>query len=152
MSTATKDAASVINEQESHLESIEHGKPERLSEAATEKDYFPQGDVYFGVVNSKPTGYEPGKPVSQLAVGNTQGQRHCLDCVEGVEMYFPGGVKNWQRGRSGLLGPVFRCPTRDVTVVHPTHGDLTIPKGMMIQTVYQRNWDEQLKAEARARD
>lgn len=141
---------STVQEQASHLESIEHGKPERLSNAMTVNEYFPQGDVYFGPVEKVPSSYErvgnPSKEDQQLVPGNTIGSRHCLDSLDGVELYHP---KEWSE--ESLLGPVIVF-NKERTVLHPTHGNITVPEGMTIQFAYQRNYNQQLKAEQKAID
>lgn len=142
----TMTAEQVIESQASHLESIEQGKPERLSEAMTEGDFFAQGDLYMRPLNELPSGYKEVNGPVQLVQGSTIGARHCLSTLEGVQLWHP---QNW--GEESLLGPVFKASC-DVEVEHPTHGNVTVPAGMMIQVGYQKNLDEMEMRERRARD
>jgi len=151
MKTATKNqetvtAEQVIERQTSHLETIEQGKPERLSPAMTENDFFAQGDLYMRPLKQLPEGYKAVEGPEQLVKGNSIGSRHCLSTLEGVKLWHP---VNWSD--ESLIGPVFQASC-DVDVVHPTHGNVTVPTGMMIQVGYQKNLDELEMRERRARD
>lgn len=126
---------------------VQPGQPQRFSEAAVENDTIAQGDLYLIVREGGiPEGYTEGKTVVQLVPGQTQGAKHCLDSVEGVTMYFP---KNWNE--ADLAGPIF-VADREVEVLHPVHGNVTIPAGFMIECRYQREWDAELARERRNAD
>lgn len=101
--------------------------------AASIGDSFRQGDIYITKCESVPSAYSKIKPVVQLAPGNTQGSRHCLENLSGVEMY-----RN--ENPSLLEGPVIvlNC---EKTITHPEHGHVTLPPGVYSIT-YQRNLDE----------
>lgn len=68
---------------------------------------------------------------AQLAPGNTQGSRHCIDDLGKVTMY---------RSASGteLDGPRIDAPT-GFRVNHPEHGDVTLPPGKYA-VIYQQVW------------
>jgi hypothetical protein len=73
------------------------------------------------------------EPTAQLVQGNTEGAKHCLDSLDGVQMAIP----NIWDSLTGLRGPMFRLE-ESRTVLHPVHGDVTIPAGFCIQVWYQR--------------
>lgn len=110
-----------------------------------------QGDLGLMVVESPPSGYAVVKNLSdadaKLVPGSTQGSRHCLDSVVGVKMWRPN---DWGAGES-LGGPCF-VADRPVMVLHPTHGPVSIPPGMMVLCGYQRELDAETKRERRNRD
>lgn len=143
---------SVVSQQASHLESIEHGIEQVISAAIGCDEYFAQGDLNIGPVEHVPNGYVKAKKKSvQLVPGNTIGSRHCLDHLDGVEMWLPN---EWNE--ESLDGPVlkFSKPNR---ITHPTHGDLIFDEQFVkaeitIHCTYQRNYDEQEKRERRAAD
>jgi hypothetical protein len=139
---------------------VKPGQIERFSEAATEGDFIRQGDLYLIVAQSpgdkskfawddylKSSGYStPKKPSPQLVPGNTQGAKHCLDSLDGVELLLPA---NWNE--ESLQGPFLRI-TKQRTVQHPTHGAVVIPAGFAILCSYQREYDKEQAKERRARD
>lgn len=129
---------------------IKPGEPVRFSEAASVNDAHRQGDLYLVVIESIPKGYvmvaDPTVRDRQLVPGNTQGSRHCLDSMDGVQLHRPSAWPD-----SGLIGPVLVL-TKERTVLHPTHGSVTIPAGMTIGCMYQREWDAEQKRERRNAD
>lgn len=128
---------------------IEPGQPVRISEAASASDFARQGDLYLIVADAVPSDYtKAAKPQAQLVPGTTQGARHCLDSLDGVTLYLP---KDWSDAYEGLDGPCF-VVAKERTVVHPTHGHVTIPAGFTIQCRYQREWDQEQKRERRNAD
>ncbi len=131
---------------------IEPGKAVRLSEAASVDDGVRQGDLYLVVADGVPATHErvvsPKDIDRQLVPGNTEGAKHCLDSLEGVEIYRPAG---WGPDYEGLNGPVLRL-SKDRTVTHPKHGDVTIPAGFDVECVYQREWDAEQARERRNAD
>lgn len=131
---------------------VQPGRPERLSEAASVGDTVAQGDLYLMVVDRMPDGYKqvkrPKKADAQLVPGATQGARHCLSDVRAVSLYRP---KGWGRDDASLLGPCF-VVAREVTVLHPTHGDVTIPAGFTILCGYQPEFDAEQRRERRNAD
>jgi hypothetical protein len=78
--------------------------------------------------------------------GQTQGAKHCLDGTGGVEMYLPPG---WPEVTED--GPCLVL-TEERTVLHPTHGAVTIPAGMTVACSYQREWDAEQRRARRAID
>lgn len=131
-------------------ERVRPGLPMRFPEAAAVGDFGWQGDLKLTVIEQPLEGYVKVNNVSRndlkLVPGETQGSRHCLDSAQGVTMYKP---QNWPN--SGLMGPAF-VATEDRVVEHPTHGNVTIPAGMMIQCTYQREWDAEQRQERRNAD
>lgn len=129
---------------------VHPGQPMRYPEAAAVGDCGWQGDLGLTLIDAVPSGYVKIEQVThndlKLVPGTTQGSRHCLDSARGVTMYRP---ENWPN--SGMLGPVF-VATEDRVVEHPTHGNVTIPAGMMIQCTYQREWDAEQRQERRNAD
>lgn len=123
------------------------GHPIRFSEACSVNDRIWQGDMAITIANSIPKGYnKTDKPQAQLVPGNTTGARHCLDDVNNVEMYLP---PLWNE--ESLMGPYLKIK-RETTILHPTHGAVTIPAGFEVQITYQREYNTELQNEMRARD
>lgn len=136
-----------IDEIQAHLEKVQPGMPVVLTNAATVGDAVRQGDLYLIVVNSVPENYKRDlKTSNQLVPGQTQGSRHCLDSLDGVEIFLP---VNWNE--DSLDGPCLVLH-KERTVLHPTHGAVTIAPGHTIQCVYQREYDKELARERRTRD
>lgn len=132
-------------------ETICPGQPHRISEAATIGDGVWQGDLGIEIVASDVPRdcvliANPTDKDRQLVPGNTTGSKHCLDSLEGVELYRPA---NWNE--ASLVGPFFRL-SQERTITHPTHGAVIIPAGFSVRCRYQVNYDEQLKAARRAAD
>ena len=130
---------------------VKPGQPARFTEACQAGDGIWQGDLCLVVGNgSVPRGYvrvdNPTDSDRQLVPGNTQGAKHCLDSLVGVELYRP---KDWSE--ESLEGPYLRL-SQDRTVLHPTHGAVTIPAAMDIACHYQREWNREQAKERRARD
>lgn len=131
---------------------VRPGQPIRFSEAAAPGDAIRQGDLYIVVVDSVPqkSGYSKveklGEEHRQLVPGNTQGAKHALDSLQGVEMWRPD---TWNEDI--LDGPYIRC-LQERTITHPTHGAVTIPKGFTVKFRYQKEWDREQEKERRARD
>lgn len=130
-------------------ERVSPGMPLAFTEACTPGDCIWQGDLAL-IISDKanpPKEYiKPDKPSAQLVPGNNIGAKHCLDSLDGVELYVP---KNWNE--ESLKGPFFKT-TKDVKVLHPVHGSVTIPAGFNVECGYQREWDKIQAAERRARD
>ncbi|MGB1274899.1 MAG: hypothetical protein ACPG77_04040 [Nannocystaceae bacterium] len=138
-----------LAEMTNHMENVEPGQPVEMSVAAVPGDGIWQGDLGLEVLASVPADCKLApKPSPQLVPGNTRGARHCLDSLEGVEVYLP---PNWGQDENNLRGPVLVL-SESRTVEHPTHGDVTIPAGFTIGCCYQREWDAVQRAERRAAD
>lgn len=113
-------------------ETIDTTKPQRFPEAAAPGNYFRQGDLYITLLDGVPQGSVQIPFRAQLAEGNTQGSRHCLDSQDGVTMY---RLEN----PSMTDGPILLLTT-ERTVTHPEHGWVTLPAGCYGVT-YQRDLD-----------
>lgn len=126
------------------------GRPERFTDAAQSGDVIAQGDLYLMIVDSVPDGYKqvlkPKVIDKQLVPGNTVGSRHCLDSHAGVALYHP---ENWDG--NDLRGPCLVL-TQERTILHPTHGNVTIPAGFTVLCGYQPEFDVEARRERRARD
>ncbi len=85
------------------------------------------------------------KPSPQLVRGNTQGAKHCLDSLDGVELWLP---KDWSD--DSLQGPFLRIAEQR-TVLHPTHGAVVLIAGSYL-CCYQREHDRELAKARRAAD
>lgn len=128
-------------------ETVKPGQPVRFTEACTEGDRIWQGDLALTIIKKIPNDYKlADNPSNQLVVGNTEGARHCLDSLDGVALYLPN---NWNE--ESLQGPVLVL-NQERTVLHPTHGNVTIPTGFTVHCTYQREWDKEQERERRARD
>lgn len=151
--------ATAIEKIERHAKKIASGKhktvrpglPFRFSEACTIHDCCWQGDLGIEIAADLiPPGFsfveKPTARDMQLVPGNTHGAKHCLDSLDGVEIYRP---QNWSE--ASLVGPFLRL-SKERTITHPTHGAVTIPAGFAVQCRYQQNYDEQLRQSRRAAD
>ena len=129
---------------------VRPGQTERFTAAAVVGDAIRQGDLYLVVSEAPPEHFirvdRPKDTDRQLVPGNTTGAKHCLDSLEGVEMWRP---KDWSE--ESLDGPVVRL-SRERTVMHPTHGAVVLIAGMTFACHYQREWDREQEKERRARD
>lgn len=127
----------VFNTIEQEAEKIQNDLPQRFSEAASDGDTARQGDLYIIYCESLPKNCDIiEKPNSQLAEGNTQGSRHILDSLVGVEMY---DISN----KTVLDGPVMKT-TQERTITHPEHADIILPPGVY-KIRYQRQHAEELR-------
>lgn len=147
-----------IEQIQKHAELIKNGEhdkigpgiPLTISTALKSGEGVAQGDLMLIVADSVPLGYgrikRPKKLDMQLVPGNTVGAKHCLDSLKGVTLYRPA---NWNS--ESMDGPCI-VTTVERTVLHPTHGAVTIPAGMTIVCHYQREFDAEQKRERRARD
>jgi len=130
-------------------EKVYPGMPLRFTEACVPGDCIWQGDLGLVIADGKkpPSGYvKPNQETVRLVPGNTVGSKHCLDTLDGVEMYVP---KEWNE--ETFDGP-FLILSKEVNILHPTHGTVTIPAGFSVQCYYQREYDKILEQERRARD
>lgn len=152
MSTKTIDRIEqhVATSKASKDPAVMPGRPERFTDAAQAGDTIAQGDLYLMIVDSVPSGYtrvlKPKVIDKQLVPGNTVGSRHCLDSFVGVAIYRP---EKW--GGEDLRGPCLVL-TKERVVLHPTHGDVTIPAGFTVLCGYQPEFDAEERKERRARD
>lgn len=141
----------VMGQMREHLESVRPGQPCRITEAWTAGDTAWQGDLGLMLVDAVPEGYvkiaKPTDQDRQLVPGNTQGSKHCLDSLDGVTIYHP---KDW--GAEGNLRGPCLILKESRTILHPTHGAVTIPANRTILCGYQREYDQELKRARRAAD
>lgn len=131
MTTATKllkqiQSESVLNDSEQQFPVA----------ASPDCDYVRQGDVYIWLRSKLPNGAKPVKAVSQLAPGETKGSRHCLDSLDGVDMFATSDA-------DALQGPFIRLACERV-VEHPEHGNWRLPAGLY-EITYQRAFAEELR-------
>lgn len=132
------------------LDRCKPGEPATM-EALSVGEVVWQGDLGLMVVDAPPPKYvrvdTPVDADRQLVPGNTEGSKHCLSSMEGVELWRPVG---W--GAENMLsGPCFRT-TATVTVEHPKHGNVHVPAGMTVLCGYQREWDAERARERRNAD
>ena len=100
-------------------------------------DGWAQGDLLLVCLETLPQNIAPMiKPDPQLAPGNSQGSRHCLDSLQGVRLFQLVDA-------TPLDGPVILAE-REFTVQHPEHGDITLPAGVW-GVVYQRAFADELR-------
>ena len=131
MATATE----VFKEVKERAEEICSDADQYFPEAASQGDYWRQGDIYISFMEALPSGYAPARVETQLAPGTTKGSRHILSHAN-VEMFT-------RKNADPLTGPVFKNRT-EVTVTHPEHGNVVCPPGMY-QITYQRAFAEELR-------
>lgn len=143
MTKAKTSASEALTHLSDRLEQIRHTDPVSLANMEV-GDEHSQGDLGLlrlddrFVDDHRPHLLPVSDPPLQLARGSTQGSRHCLDSLAGVEVYSLAGG-------NVLDGPILRLhePRK---ILHPEHGDLVdIPPGDYgIQ--YQRQFAEELRA------
>lgn len=150
--------SSVIENIQKHAEKIRNGEhdkigpgvPVTMSIALMANEGVAQGDLNIIVADKVPERYvrieNPSGSDKQLVPGNTVGAKHCLDSLDGVTLYRP---QRWTE--ESLDGPCLVL-TQERTILHPTHGAVTVPAGMTVVCHYQREWDRELANERRARD
>lgn len=156
----------VLQDFAAHLETLKSGdapvgpgNPETLSAAAGVNEYIAQGDLFLNVTDKIPKGYTKVDKLTeahlQLVPGNTQGARHCLSTLTGIEMWLPS---NFNATYEGLEGPLLRSEKAFV-VLHPIHGDVTVDKGVCssksgqyVWCTYAREYDLEQKRERRNAD
>jgi len=128
---------------------VKPGMPMSFSEANDVGEAIWQGDLGIGLTSGgPPKGYKKVKP-SKFLVPNAEsiGSMHCLESLEGVEMWVP---QVWDE--TSLEGPYLKL-ANGAKVTHPKHGDVTIPSCFSeVQTFYQREWDAEQARERRAAD
>jgi hypothetical protein len=165
MATATKGKKKVatnsaIEKIEAHVQQIKSGthptvRPGMtvvLNEAASVNDCVRQGDLYVIVVEKgAPEDYVPAnmqeRDQRQLVLGNTNGAKHCLENLNGVNIFVP---KDWND--NSLWGPYVEVTgNAPAKILHPTHGPVVVAPGLCIRMRYQREWDREQK-ERRNRD
>lgn len=134
---ATVTATKAFSDIRDHAESIKNDGDHRV-EVCTPGDTWAQGDVGIVCIADLPRDAVLVKePQVQLAPGTTQGSRHCLDSLRGIKVY--------STPNDGPLdGPLLKS-SREFTVEHPEHGNVTLPAGCYA-IVYQRAFADELRA------
>lgn len=159
MNAETFSISSLVSDHETHLrERCVPGAPQHMTSALTPKDRpVAQGDLYFKVVSAVPKGYTRlDKPPLQLVPESGAGSHHRLDSLDGVEFWVPKGWNVSDGSWESLEGPCLvlteqRTVVHDPGTAHP-HGPVTIDAGLIVECRYQRNWSQEQRREARARD
>lgn len=151
------DSAAAVAELEKHVDRIKSGKekvrpgmPFILNEAASVGDGVWQGDLALEVVVAVPDGYVKAKKLAankQLVPGNTVGAKHCLESLDGVDLWHP---VDWPNAEN-LIGPCI-VAKKECRVLHPTHGAITIAAGHTILCSYQREYDAEQRRVRRNAD
>jgi hypothetical protein len=152
VANATKDAGQVVDAMAKHLESVHPGKDAAFTEACVPGDAIWQGDLCIQIIESIPAEYrkveKPQEKDRQLVPEGGEGSRHKVASLNTVELYQPEG---WGEDEGSLLGPAIKC-IANTTIEHPRHGNVSIPAGFSVGFTYQREYDEELRRERRARD
>jgi hypothetical protein len=65
-----------------------------------------------------------------------------------VTLFYP---PNWPAADESLAGPAFVL-SKQRTVTHPVHGEVTIPAGFTVLCRFQREWDAEQRRERRNAD
>lgn len=129
---------------------VQPGQPMNLSPALASDQAIAQGDFYLRLVDGVPEGYVLAEePSVQLVQGETIGAKHCLDSLDGVQVFLP---PTWGEDEN-TNGPVLvieKGANRELQ--HPKHGNISLPDDCTLDTWYQRAFDEESKRERRARD
>lgn len=128
-------AVSELKAIQKHAENIKNDETHELS-VMSAGDAWAQGDVLITCLGCVPAECEPMMAERQLAPGTTQGSRHCIVDLAGVEMFR-------LKDATPLDGPVFRSD-RKIEIDHPEHGNLIVPPGVYGVT-YQRQYAEELR-------
>lgn len=151
MSSAAMETEKVLNDLQKHLETVSPGMPAEFTEAASVGDCIWQGDLCLTIIDKLPKDYvnkTGSKDRACLAPGGGEGSRHCIDDLANVQIKYPKGFNaEWEE----LNGPAFKTVNK-TTVLHPRHGNVTIPAGFCVGVTYQREYDAEQKRERRARD
>ena len=138
----TMSAVNAFNEIQESADKIKDNKNRKFPEAASIGDSFRQGDIYITLVNDPNDSIKQKNPSNQIATGDTQGSRHCIDNLNNVDVY--------QKKNPGMLdGPVLLVKY-PVIITHPEHGHVELPIGCYDIT-YQKNLDSE-EREMRAID
>lgn len=143
--SAVKEAMTKL---ESHRERIvagdskvAPGEPIHITDAFAPGDGVAQGDLYFEILAEVPPAFKlQESPGQQLVPGNTTGSRHWLEDPSTCDVFYPAGFK--MDNLEATEGPVLRV-NREARVIHPTHGPVTIPAGLIVGLYYQTEWEKE---------
>jgi len=111
-------------------------KPEPLKIEIPVGSHAVQGDVYIQTLAAVPTGWSLTNPTQQIAPGTTQGSRHILESMDGIEMYTSSDA-------SPLDGPCI-VAKKSFELTHPEHGHLILCPGVY-RITYARQYAEELR-------
>ena len=129
-------------------EKMHAAKPERIGSPSA-GDVVRQGDLYLVCIESLPSG---NRAPRQLALGDTQGSRHCAEgeCV----VYAPkspaavskliGVACRGAEVPEQLIGPLVEC-VGETTITHPEHGHRILPAGTTWAVVFQRAYADEVR-------
>jgi len=113
------------------------GKPETVRyETMVHGQTHWQGDVAITFVKALPKFYQQSAQVAQLAPGNTQGSRHVIADLSGIEI-------RTRKDADQLTGPAI-IADRAWELTHPEHGHAVFPAGSFV-TTYQRQYAEEMR-------
>lgn len=136
MSTATMTTKSAFGKLHKHAERIKNDEHQTAGSMSI-GDAWAQGDIALVLLESVPRGAKrEAKPDLQLAPGNTQGSRHCLETLDGLTVY-------QHAAPTPLDGPILEAP-HGLRVNHPEHGDVSFGPGIYA-VVYQRAFADELR-------
>ena len=136
----TDTVEKTLGDIQGRAERIKNGEKQRFPDAASAGDSFRQGDLYITLLEKLPDGCKPETARAQLAEGETQGSRHCLDSLEGVRQFALANPTD-------LEGPILVIDAPERTITHPEHGHVVLPgEGRVYGVTYQRDLDEQERA------
>lgn len=102
-------------------------------------DWHAQGDVILLCLGKLPADAIKCKPDPKLAPGESRGSRHEIskDTLQFCEFYA-------RDNPDVLTGKVFVTSDK-VEVTHPDHGHVILPRNIIVQVLYQRQYAEELK-------
>lgn len=125
-------AEKAIIQLQNQAEKIKNDEMQRFPAAASFGDTWRQGDLYITLIEKVPETAQKAQVRLQLADGNTQGSRHCLDSKVGVKMFTLANPEM-------LDGPILKTST-ERTIEHPEHGNVVLPPACY-RITYQRDLD-----------
>ena len=134
------------------LEKVKPGMEACFTDGCVEGDAIWQGALLLVISGDIPEDFvvnsDPKRDIRQLVPGNTIGAKHCLESLEGIQVFYP---KEWNA--ESLLGPFISVASGHTAVVtHPVHGNVLIPGRFNVQTYYQKEYDKEMEKERRAKD
>jgi hypothetical protein len=128
-----------INELIKHAEDIANDRPQNFPEAASTNDVIRQGDIFLWTLEKLPQDIKKIPARLQLTPSNETsiGSRHCLDSLEGIEMYEFSDKGPYD-------GPVFVIQEGYIrSIPHPEHGCWQNMKPGIYGVSYQRTVDSE---------
>lgn len=130
------NAITELRSLQQHAEAIKNDGEHAIA-TMSPGDAWAQGDIGIVCLSAVPDEcHAIDEPSLQLAPGDTQGSRHCLDSLEGVRLHQIADA-------TPLDGPVIEAPV-GCRINHPEHGDVLLPAGVYA-IVYQRAYADELR-------